>query len=344
MYLKEETQKNLRETMRDDFFDKIAGGWYGKLIGNQLGRSVEGKNFKEIEQEYGLIEYYVEVPNGFGPDDDPEYLVLDLHAIRVHGVALDSKILALEWLEHLTLVFTAEKVALENMKRGLMPPLSAIFRNPYQEWIGAQMRGELWGMISPLIPNLAVKLAIIDATISHSGNGVYGEIFISALVSILFTEDNVERAIKKALEYVPPDSLYFKAIKSALYRAKSKSWRECIPEIYAKYREYSPVHVLPNAEIIVTALMSESFEEGILIATNAGMDSDCNAGNVGGLLGVLEGYSSISTKWLEPLKDTYKTKLRNLPTRYVDEVGLIKISHLVDMTYEVSKRTCLEWR
>ena len=330
--------------MYDNVLDKIAGCWYGKLIGNQLGRHVEGKSFEEIQQEYGLIEYYPQIPEGFGPDDDPEYLVLDLHAIRTHGISLSSKDLALEWLEHLTLVFTAEKVALENIRRGLMPPLSAMFKNPYQEWIGAQMRGEFWGMISPSLPELSAKLAIIDATISHSGNGAYGEIFVSALTSILFAEDDIEKGAKRALEYVPPDSLYYKAIKSALKRAKSKSWRKCVFEIYDKYKDYSPVHVLPNAEIVITALLSESFEEGIVIATNAGMDTDCNAGSVGSLLRVLEGYKNIGTKWLNPLKDTYKTKLKNMPITYANGTGIIKISKLVDMTYEISKRTCLEWR
>lgn len=329
--------------MLDNIFDRIAGGWYGKLVGNQLGRYVEGKSFEEIQQKYGLIEYYLQIPDGFGPDDDPEYLVLDLHTVRTHGIDLRSDDLALEWLEHLTLVFTAEKVALENMRRGLMPPLSAMFKNPYQEWIGAQMRGEFWGMIFPSLPELSVKLAIIDATISHSGNGVYGEMFISALTSILFTEDSVERGIERALGYIPPDSLYFKAIKSALNRVKSKSWKECILEIYSKYKDYSPVHVLPNAEIVVTALLSESFEEGITIATNAGMDTDCNAGSVGSLLGVLEGYKNIPTKWLVPLKDTYKTRLKDMTITYINDIGIIKISKIVNMTYEITKRI-LEWK
>jgi len=330
--------------MRDSIFDKIAGGWYGKLIGNQLGRYVEGKSFEEIQQKYGLIEYYPQIPDGFGPDDDPEYLVLDLHAVRMHGISLSSEDLALEWLEHLTLVFTAEKVALENMRRGLMPPLSALFKNPYQEWIGAQMRGEFWGMISPSVPDLAARLAITDATISHNGNGAYGEIFVSVLASTLLTNDDLEKSIENALDYIPPGSLYFKAVKSALNRAKSKSWKSCISEIYNKYKEYSPVHVLPNAEIVMTALLSENFEEGIVIATNAGMDTDCNAGTVGGLLGILEGYKSMPNRWIEPLKDTYKTKLKNMPIKYINGVGRIRISRLVEMTYEVSKKTSLDWK
>jgi len=109
------------------------------------------------------------VPDGFGPDD-PEYLVLDLHALRARGLCLSSLDLALERLEHLTLAFTAERVALENLRQGLMPPLSRV-----QELLPgvdqSSDKEELWGMAFPSLPDQSVKLAIADATISHSGNG-----------------------------------------------------------------------------------------------------------------------------------------------------------------------------
>jgi len=37
--------------VRDSTFDKVAGGWYGKLIGNQLWRCAEGKSFEEVQRE-----------------------------------------------------------------------------------------------------------------------------------------------------------------------------------------------------------------------------------------------------------------------------------------------------
>gem|GEM_PF-5678041 len=72
------------------------------------------------------------MPDGFGPDDDPEYLVLDLHALRARG-CLSSLDLALERLEHPTLAFTAERVALENLRQGLMPPSQPCSGTPTQE-------------------------------------------------------------------------------------------------------------------------------------------------------------------------------------------------------------------
>ncbi len=33
-----------------------------------------------------------------------------------------------------------------------MPPETALIRNPYREWIGAQIRADLWGWVSPAQP------------------------------------------------------------------------------------------------------------------------------------------------------------------------------------------------
>jgi len=55
---------------------------------------------------------------------------------------------------------------------GREPPESATHMNPYREWIGAQIRADLWGYISPGYPAQAASFAWRDATISHSRNGI----------------------------------------------------------------------------------------------------------------------------------------------------------------------------
>lgn len=325
-------------SLLNEIKNKIVGGWVGKLIGNEIGRPLEGKNFNNILKEYGEVSYYVKPPNGFGPDDDPDYIVLSLHTLSSRGLNISSNDLAEEWLEHLKYAYTAEEVALNNLRRGLRPPLSAVYQNPYQEWIGAQMRGEIWGWISPSMPDLACKYAIIDATISHSGNGIYGEIFISVLCSLAFSMENITEMIKRALSYIPSDSLYFRAIKDATKRAEGRNWKQCIGLIYEKYRNYSKVHVLPNAEIIVTALLQENFEDAITCAVTAGMDTDCNAGNVGGIIGTLIGIKGIPKKFIEPLKDIYKTRLINFPLSYHNDIAILKISLISQEIVSMAQR------
>ena len=43
--------------------------------------------------------------------------------------------------------FTAERAAYLNLAADLGPPEEATFSHPYREWIGAQIRGNVYGYV-----------------------------------------------------------------------------------------------------------------------------------------------------------------------------------------------------
>ena len=82
-------------------------------------------------------------------------------------------------------------------RTGSKPPLTATYDNPYQEWIGALIRADIYGWTCPGAPRRAASLARRDAVLSHTGNGVYGAMWAAALVSAAFTAPSVRHAVRR---------------------------------------------------------------------------------------------------------------------------------------------------
>ena len=104
--------------------------------------------------------------------------------------------------------WSAEWIALRNLNMGLMPPRSGSFRNPYSDWIGAQMRGMVCGMLAPGWPLEAARLAYVDGTVSHARNGIYGEMFAAVLTALAYVRQDERALLAEALNYIPPGSEY----------------------------------------------------------------------------------------------------------------------------------------
>jgi hypothetical protein len=92
-------------------------------------------------------------------DDDLNYLMLNLSVVENFGPYCTTEHIAQVWLASMPVltVFTAERVAYLNLLNYLPPPWTAIHHNPYREWIGAQIRADLWGYINPGNPVAAAR-------------------------------------------------------------------------------------------------------------------------------------------------------------------------------------------
>jgi len=299
----------------------------------------ENLSFHNKECFYGFIEY---APT----DDDIRYNVLAYKLVKEKGFHFNSFDVADNWIS--TLPFrdfcTAENQAYLNYinldsvqpwkrKRGDIEPTfnhTAHYLNPYRQWIGAQIRIDTYGYLAAGNPQLASKMAYHDARFSHTKNGIYGAMYFGALISLAFVSSSIEEAIKKALNVVPKRSSFYDAIKKTITICENIDSRdELIVKINEAFQDYSWVHTISNASIVVAALLygKGKFRESICLGVMMGKDTDCNGATIGSIVGAFHGASNIPLDLKEPLNDTLYSSVCGYHP--------IKISEMARLTYEL---------
>ncbi len=295
-----------------DLEEQIHAGWLGQLAGGAFGTAIEGYHGRRIAEVYGPIHAYVTEPETV--NDDVVYELVFLDVFERKGRGLTARDLGLEWVQQIPFGWSAEWVALHNLNDGILPPDSGSFHNPYSDWIGAQMRGMVCGLLSPGWPLEAVRLAHIDGQVSHFANGIYGEMFAAALTALAFDEDDPRKLIFAALRYLPQGSEYAAIVRECLdclerYPDPAQAW----DILDMRFEQYNWIHAYPNIAADLLALwygggdMTRSFQ----LLAQAGLDVDCNAGLVGTVLGVMGG---VPDQWSAPLGDRLETYIAGKET------------------------------
>ncbi len=314
-----------RSEVEGDIFENIYNGWIGQIAGAAMGTRLEGYFSEALEQAYGdRLGYYLEIPPST-VNDDITYEIAVLETVREYK-KLTSHGLALKWLELIKFGWSAEFVALRNLERGIMPPESGRLYNPFQEWIGAQMRTMVHGFLHPGDPYSAAKSAYIDSVISHSGNGVYAGIHSAVLTSLAFSIKNPKELILEAEKFVPKGTEFESVVKETRKVCeRSAEWREVHEWAKGRFKTYNWIHAYPNAAAVITALwFGSSFDEVMEIIARFGYDVDCNAGEAGSVAGIIY---DVPDRWKDPLNDTLET--------YVPGYERVSIKRLAGRTYEL---------
>ena len=349
----------------DIVYDKIYGGWLGRASGCLLGKPLEGwrsKNmhtfFKltdnwplnryvssdvpvELFQQAELKDYeyngraFINTVDCMPEDDDTNYTLIALRLIETAGRGFTPDDVAECWLRNLPFLHlcTAERVAYRNIVMGCDTSESAVTMNTYREWIGAQIRGDYFGYINPGDPELAAEMAWRDACISHVKNGIYGEMWVAAMIAAAFTTDDILSVIEAGLAEIPPESRLTLAIRDVI-----AWWKEGVPaedvftRIHTRWDEHNShdwCHTISNAQIVAYALLygEKDFERTLSLSVSAAFDTDCNGATAGSVLGVVLGAKALPEKWIAPLNDSLESG--------VDGFGRVKISDMASRTMKL---------
>ena len=354
----------LSEYSFDALENKIHGAWMGRVCGCMLGKTVEGIRTNELvpflkeTNNYPMHRYiyrsdltdeiigkykfgfsgrcYADKIDGMPVDDDTNYVVLAQKIIDKYGRDFTPYDVSKAWLRYQSkdAYCTAERVAFCNFVKGYTPPESAVYKNPYREWIGAQIRGDYFGYINPGNPELAAEMAWRDASISHVKNGIYGEMFVAAMLAVAATTNDLEKILLDGLSEIPCTSRLYEDVMSIYSAYKNGvSQKECFAMIHNKWDEHSAhdwCHTISNAMIVAASLLygRGDFGKSICMAVETGFDTDCNGATVGSVLGMANGIESISEYWKKPINDTLHTSIFGIGTVKITDCVKLTMAHI----------------
>ena len=312
-----------------DYSERAYAAVLGKLIGVYLGRPFEGWTYKRIMRELGPIEDYVHERLNCPlvvTDDDVAGTFTFIRALEDHGTRPDltSREIGETWLNYLverrSILWwggngnSTEHTAWLNLKRGIAAPASgsaAVNGQAVAEQIGAQIFIDGWAIVAAGNPALAARLAEQAAKVSHDGAAVDAAKLWAAMEAEAFMSRDVERLIEVGLAQVSPDARIARLVADVRdWRKRYPDWRETREAIEARYgydKHPGHCHVIPNHALMIMALLyaPDDFALAQTIVCTSGWDTDCNAGNVGCLMGAMLGLEGIDArgKWRGPLAD-----------------------------------------
>ena len=294
-----------QEEQPDSVEQKTLAGWVGQLAGGAFGTAIEGYIGQRISDVYGDVRSYVTAPETM--NDDVVYELALLDAFEAHGRGLTSQDIAEEWLRQIPFGWSAEWIAIQNLRAGLMPPESGNYRNPYSDWIGVQMRGMVCGMLAPGRPLEAVRLAHLDGVVSHAANGVYGGMYAAALTALAYVRDDPRVVAVEAAGYIPQGSEYATVLHECLDMvARESDVSSALAWAEQRFEQYNWIHAYPNMAMDIISLWygGRDITESFALLARGGLDIDCNAGLVGTVLGVMGGVPAV---WADPIGDRLET-------------------------------------
>ncbi len=302
----------------EKYEEQVYAGVLGKVIGVYMGRPFEGWRKRDIVAHWGLADRYVAADRGVPlvvTDDDITGTFTFVRALEDSGQYADTPadFFGKTWLNYLIegktilwwggLGMSTEHSAYLRLKQGIPSPGSGSLElnGPVvAQQIGAQIFIDAFGLVAPGDPQLAARLAEPAGSVSHDGEAVNGAKVVAAMVSAAFVEKDIGKLLDIGVSVIPSDSLIAQVHRDVrTWTQDDGNWHQTYDRIVEKYGPHiygGACHMVPNHALMVMAwaYAPDDFRQSQAIINTAGWDTDCNAANVGAVMGVKVGLEGIN--------------------------------------------------
>lgn len=318
---------------RQQLMDKIKGGWAGQTIGVVYGAPVEFKyqgsiipDYQNIPWNKGYVKYWWDKKPGLFDDIYTDLNFVD--AFEKYGLNVSMDTIARHWASTAYHLAHANQASRYNILNGIMPPKSGYWKNnPHADDLDFQIEADFIGLMAPGMVNSATEIAKRVGHIMNSGDGWYGGVFVSALYSLAFVSDDIGEIVNQAVKTIPERTKFHDCISDVIkwHHKYPGDWQAAWFELQKKWNRdvgcpkgvflSFNIDAKINSAYVAIGLLygNGDFTRSVDIAARCGQDSDCNPATVGGVLGVMKGYSKIPEFWLKPLQEIEPLNFGGIP-------------------------------
>ncbi len=342
---------SVRRISETQLKDSIHGYWIGQLAGNYIGFPFENLYVEEpipilvnryfdyrdqarfdlnmnLNDRRAFTRIMADAMGGAWSDDDTDIEFVTLHALEIYGLDLTYEELTQEWIAHVNrFIWSANRRARDLMETGMVPPATGSREhNDYWYRITSQLTNEIWGVLYPGMVDKAAERSEWGARVTTEDWATHPDIVYGVMYSAAFFESDIKDLVQLGRNHLPIDSPFRRGIDDLLYwHSEHEDWRVTRQLLHENYFEeidgffvpYPVVGSIINGLSGIMALLygNGDFTRTVAIATSAGYDCDNQAATCGGLLGVMNGASSIPDsftkllpsrgEWKEPFNNQY---------------------------------------
>ena len=339
---------------RDDYKQKLHGFWLGQCIANWTGLVTEMDkigNIGEIQtgqfytsEDWGkpdqpsiwgeglpselseTIDYVLIGKDSiWGADDDTDMEYMYQHLLHENKTSILSPEQIREgWLRHIrqeeeNFLWVSNQTAFDLMREGVLPPETGEpENNPNHMMIDAQLTTEIFGLLAPGRPDVALKMAYLPIRTVASGEAAWiSEFYVS--MHALAASSNPDESLADRLLWMAdtsrlnlPETSYAAAMYDFVRKRfeQGSTWEQARDAIYQRYQvEQQDGYDLTSKNLYCNGCFASGINfaaslvslfygagdlrETIKIGALCGWDSDNPTATWGGLIGFMIGKSGV---------------------------------------------------